>query len=1056
MAAIPELLPPGVEVAQQLRVASPVIASPNLRPCIVGVCKEIREILNSDGTVNSDILVSGPALATASVAGSYTSMDGLTLSVRVNGGVVQTFTLPTGATPPTAMTAQEVAAAINGSTIAPVDFSAGVKTVGANTYLRLTSAGSGNDQIIQIIGGTALSKFGWSAGYTNYGLGSYQQIAITLPQLSFPDPRGNLTELDIDEDSIRVFLDLGVEIREILQTESFLRKGSSIVMIDDGDGDTTTPLLDLSENLLAAPDSASITGLVDLSTAQPLHNTTLALKVDGSGEQTIQFYGQPIPASSAATGWTWPNIQSSDLVLKINNTNHTVNLSAGVAALADLIDEINDSVEPVFGFNIAYECGSAGEDDGADYLGLFPYAQPGPTVQLIMANTSIWVQNDASTAHTEIFGGAGPFYQTLGRNAGSEPIDDVVDQINNVFPTSVASWSAIGNKLVLTSATSGNESTVEINTASTALGAPQPTPTTLLGLDVQVGANKFYGAPFAVRVGDHIYANGAFVGMVVEVHPLAQLGQVRLDREVSTSGTWTTWYAIAKNLNAVSTSEWGVSVPTPDLQIDNEGSALIKHDFLRDTTGQELLTAAVSLYCMYTAVRLDVSASAADPSLLSFDTTTEIEAALDPVSPDNPLAFGLFLAKSNAAGVAVSGIGVDEATVDAPYGTVLAYQKAAEFLQPLEVYAIAPMTSDAAVASILFAHVVSMSEPEQKGERIVIFHFGTPLRRSDTLVASGNDADSIVVGPDNYLNTKAATLSQSLLSQGIDPANILISDGVYLDLGADAYNWNVIGSVLDGTKLKVNTAFGAGDNSDAFFYETIGDWPVVISGSFSVKIRGAVVSSKDEEITTIYNRGAAYSSRRFWMEQLGQVVVTVGSVDQLVPGFYFCAAKAGQVAGLSPAQPVTNYPVAGFKGVTDTNKRYTNVQMNQGASGGAEWIIQRGDGAPLLSRHQITTDLTSIERREQSIVRALDFSAKVFRSLLLKYVGRYNITKVYLDTLSAVAQGGSKWLVEVAKVLANCSLNNLVQDTDQPDTVLIDISAEVLYPGNYLRVVIVV
>jgi hypothetical protein len=36
------------------------------------------------------------------------------------------------------------------------------------------------------------------------------------------------------------------------------------------------------------------------------------------------------------------------------------------------------------------------------------------------------------------------------------------------------------------------------------------------------------------------------------------------------------------------------------------------------------------------------------------------------------------------------------------------------------------------------------------------------------------------------------------------------------------------------------------------------------------------------------------------------------------------------------------------------------------------------------------------------------------------------------------------------------NLNNLIQSEDSPDTVLIDVSLEVFYPANYLRLTLVV
>ena len=63
--AIPELPQPGVQVVQEFTDQTPVIVIPTLVPCVVGVAKEIRELYNSDGTLNSDIVVAPDRVAGA-------------------------------------------------------------------------------------------------------------------------------------------------------------------------------------------------------------------------------------------------------------------------------------------------------------------------------------------------------------------------------------------------------------------------------------------------------------------------------------------------------------------------------------------------------------------------------------------------------------------------------------------------------------------------------------------------------------------------------------------------------------------------------------------------------------------------------------------------------------------------------------------------------------------------------------------------------------------------------------------------------------------------------
>lgn len=1037
---------PGVEVIQQLRTVSPTIVAPTLVPCIVGVCKQIIEVLDDDNTINTDAAVSAPAVATASNSETY-NVDALTLVVAVDGGADQTFTL-SGAT----ATATVVATTINGASPAPVGFSAYVYNDGTDNYLQLRTTSSGSNRSIQVKDGTANTALGYTENWTYYGVGNYIQDAIYLPQTSFPDPRSNIDELNIDETTIRCFVNLGTSVRELLDSETFLRKGTTGTVTDDGDADATTPLVNLnSVNLLAAATAAQMDGEVDLSTPTNIHNETLALQVDGGGIQRVVFYGQPI-VSTIASGWTWTAIQNATLNLLVNGVTHVVTFSGSVSTLSALITEINTSVSAVFGEDIAYEGGSAGENDGSGYLGLFFGAAPGPTSPNIIRNTEVQVVANASTAQGQIYGDQLAHYQMLvGDNPGSEPISDIEAQIDALMGSgfaSIESSPAPSNHLRLTNSTAGTESKIEVNLQETT--ANIKTALFNFGTDAEYTVT---GGSFPAKAGDSVYGDGAFLGNIVEVHPGAIQGRVRLDAEVSNAATYATWYIISKNLDAYDPSDWGSTVPTPDFYVDTLGDANIKHDFLRDTTGSPIVTTAVGLYLAYEAVRLDVTPDAATAELLSFDDLDELEDAIGPVTPDNPLAFGMFCAMQNAGDTTISGIGVPSTSAGQPDGTTAGYQKCWDFLESKEVYGVAPMTHDSDIISAGQTHIDTMSASTMKGERILIFHQGLPTREEDDIASSGTDGDKIT---DTTFDTKDATLSQSLLALGLDPTNLAVADGVFLNIATNTYNYNITGSITDGTIVTVNTSFGAGENDDAFYSTSDLTGLTLISETYSVKVRGATISdSKDTEIDTVVARGESWADRRMWMLQFDQVGATVDGVDQLVDGYYVAAAKAGMVAGYVPSTPFTNLSIAGFTRVTGSNDRYSTTQLDEGAAGGADWIIQEGSGAALTSRHQLTTDLTSVETREQSIVKAIDYCAKFIRGGLRQYIGKFNITQAFIDTLSAVVQGQLRWLIENG-VIAGADLNNILQDEDNPDTVLVDITVEALYPCNYIRVTLVV
>jgi phage-related protein len=103
----------------------------------------------------------------------------------------------------------------------------------------------------------------------------------------------------------------------------------------------------------------------------------------------------------------------------------------------------------------------------------------------------------------------------------------------------------------------------------------------------------------------------------------------------------------------------------------------------------------------------------------------------------------------------------------------------------------------------------------------------------------------------------------------------------------------------------------------------------------------------------------------------------------------------------------------------------------------------------------LTTQMTSIETRTDSITKVVDFTAKFLRRGLKNFIGRFNITQGFLDSLGHVIQGLLTFLSD-AGVLIGASMNNIVQDEDAPDTVLVDITLDVPFPCNYIRLTLVI
>lgn len=1168
-----ELPRPGVEVIQVFKAVTPTVVTPTLVPCIVGVAKQIVEVLNLDDSgsnvLNADAQITLPAfiIADAAVGGPpavYGGLDGLQLVLSINNGPLVTtlFSDPTasGLTPATVVSQILAAFSTAGVTAATAE------VLEEDDTFRIRTVGVGDFEVILVDPTTSaavLSAFGIGANRGYFGVNNYRQYEVGVPQVSFPDPRNNLDELVIETDSIRAFLATGngTNLQEAFRTSAFLRR------IEDDSAAVIVGTIDLT-TLIYGPG-----GSVDTE--------DLVLRVDGGAAQTVTF-AAPVDAA--------------DLVSQINAG--TAGLTASVQFGTNFLVLTSDTLGPdssmvvvsgttVFGVSSIIDLGlmvlpsglAVGPDVGgpdlpaaivgtADIIALFYPLAPDPTaitikinggstppipfpvpvltaqevldyINAIIAPAGAWASLAAGTnfltittltsgaaATLEIVGGTslavvgltagdtdegtspiaaiddgngdnftpllqflgedftavgtsavtsgtvdlttlvygpggtvdgatlvlsdGQLPQTITFNAPAVPAD-IVTAINDVVGTAAGGrlTASLGgfSELILTHSDTGQESYIEVvgGTAAANLG---------------FAVSRTRGTPSHAEAGDELWVDGIAFAIISQVAPGGQVDVLKINKQVPIDADQgENWYIIAKNLPNL------VDRPEPELVVSLSGDVTIKHELLRDTSGDPNLptTAIAPIYLMYTAVRQDVSQLATNPSLLRFDSVDQLTSTLDPLDTQNPLGLGLFLALVNAPGAQVTGLGVEAISQDEPFGTLEAFTKAAEFLESFEVYALAPLTHSPEVAQVYNTHVTFMSEPEQKGERIVLFNSEQPTRKVDTLVASGASGNS--VGATGLIfDTGIANLPALILAAGVSPIGIITVDkGLFLDVASSDKIYSI--ESVAGSVVTIRILFAAGENDDGFYStDDLNDPPmpsVLINETFSVKVRGAslttVSGAVDKQLLaeTYQALSQTYLNRRFWHTMPDKAAATIEGVEQVINGFYMNAAIAGMIGQQPPQQSFTNFPMSGFTRVIGSNNYFSERQLNIIAAGGTYIIVQDVASGPLTSRFALTTDLTSIETRTDSITKVVDFTAKFLRRGVKNFIGRFNITQGFLDSLGSALQGLGGFLVE-SGVLIGFNLNNIIQDENAPDTVLVDVTLDVPYPCNFIRITLVI
>ena len=510
----------------------------------------------------------------------------------------------------------------------------------------------------------------------------------------------------------------------------------------------------------------------------------------------------------------------------------------------------------------------------------------------------------------------------------------------------------------------------------------------------------------------------------------------------------------------------GTGRPNPDVWVYPDGEIAIHGDIMRNSiTGNPVSSnTSARVHVGYRALRGDLTPTANNPGIIrvsSIDTLTEV---FGPISNRNPFAMALFFALLNAGdGVEINAIGVDDVSEAEPEGTVAAYASAAEFLRGYEVYSIVPLAQSEDVIALFNNHVTDMSKPELRAERTVIASPLNPDRFNDLVVLSTGETGAESTGvqdqvdlndsPEAVLNGLGIDTSEEISFEQPDGRQLYL----HVTIGDASFRYSV--KTVSGGRVSVRTTYTALQNGDGF-YSTVSLPDEFVDAEFSLALRGASLISaatglldKTAYAETVREAAQQYLNRRqirLYPETVQSSAV--GGINQNIPSYYFAAALAGMVANVEPQEPLTRVPMVGFNGVTGPS--LDRGHLNTISAGNAV-IEPESVGADPSLRMQGTTDPSTIESREWSVTRAVDAFSKTMRAQLKSRIGRFNITQAYMDDLTMIVDSVCTSAVSAGQ-FRGAQVVKLEQDVTQPDSILVEIQLEVLYPANYINVTLVV
>jgi hypothetical protein len=424
-----------------------------------------------------------------------------------------------------------------------------------------------------------------------------------------------------------------------------------------------------------------------------------------------------------------------------------------------------------------------------------------------------------------------------------------------------------------------------------------------------------------------------------------------------------------------------------------------------------------------------------------YDVGTIDDAISGPLTPDNPLKWGVYKALSNSNGADVMFTAVADPDSLDSWVAVLAL-----LVGRIDVYNLVPLTFDVEVLDLYAAHVVDESSPEQARWRAVWGSIQASTQAA--IVSAASSADGQVVMAEVADDPDAVGIQYTLLTVPAGNGNFLTNQAQPADV--------------------VRTNYGVDQNGDEVYDEYVIDQVLnedsllLMSGpaapiTVAQKIEVWRYLSKDEIAAGLAMQAGSFASRRVkivWPD-------TVGSAGVLQEGYFLAAALAGLRSGIVPQQGMTNLQVAGFDDLSRTTDFFGGAQLNAMAAAGV-WIVTQSPDGTVYTRHALTTDNTDVNSSEEMITTNLDSISYVFSQRLAPYIGLMNVTDSALMVLSTEIDScinflkSNGYVARLGGQLVDATVISLQPHAILPDRVVCVIDVTLPYPLNNIELHLVV
>jgi len=388
------------------------------------------------------------------------------------------------------------------------------------------------------------------------------------------------------------------------------------------------------------------------------------------------------------------------------------------------------------------------------------------------------------------------------------------------------------------------------------------------------------------------------------------------------------------------------------------------------------------------------------------------------IDPRNELAFMAQAAFIASGSKVTFGINVDSSG-----SLTTEYASALEELKLVDAYSHSFGTTDGGVNALVAPYLNEQSEAYEAHERTAMIAYDT-----EDVFLQGTDTASV------------------------DAAGLVTLNGAFNPLTAGTTVGDFI-RVIDANGAILETLNVTETPTITTQIQTDG---TTVHTALSVRI---LKGNKNAQALSIGDLGEGLKERRVTIVWPSYFYAEFDGERMLMPPYFITATIAGLDSANVASQSFTNMPfsIPGLSNMQlDTNTIYRKLDLDEMGGGGVNVMIQDSTiSQSIRSRHDLTSNMDSIEFRERSITKQADVSAKTIRSAVAPYVGRFNITNKLFMFLAQICTVATTTLVKKG-VIQKISVTSITRDEVIADKINFFVEATVFVAGNYYDITLLV